>query len=61
MFAHPSIHPYFLVPLPLVQVFFSREAELRAFKRLAARGLGPKLLATFEDGRVEEFLEGQVT
>lgn len=42
-------------------MFFSREGELRAFKRLAERGFGPALLATLEDGRVEEFLEGKVS
>lgn len=42
-------------------MFFSREAELKAFKLLAERGLGPALLATLEDGRVEEFLEGRVS
>eukprot|EP00903_Cladosiphon_okamuranus_P017687 g16286.t1 len=41
------------------EMFFSREVELRAFKRLAERGFGPALLATLEDGRVEEFLEGK--
>lgn len=41
-------------------MFFSREGELRAFKLLAERGFGPALLATLEDGRVEEFLEGKV-
>lgn len=42
-------------------MFFSREGELRAFKHLAERGFGPSLLATLEDGRVEEFLEGKVS
>lgn len=41
-------------------MFFSREAELRAFKLLAERGFGPDLLATLGDGRVEQFLEGRV-
>lgn len=41
-------------------MFFSREGELRAFKRLAEQGFGPALLAPLEDGRVEEFLEGKV-
>lgn len=44
-----------------LQMFFSRDAELKAFRLLAKRGLGPKLLATFEDGRVEEFLTGRVS
>lgn len=42
------------------KMFFSREAELRAFKLLAERGFGPDLLATLGDGRVEQFLEGRV-
>ncbi|CAM9704225.1 unnamed protein product [Pylaiella littoralis] len=41
------------------EMFFSRGAELRAFKALAERGVGPALLATLEDGRVEQFLEGR--
>ncbi|CBN79735.1 choline/ethanolamine kinase [Ectocarpus siliculosus] len=41
------------------EMFFSREAELRAFKLLAERGFGPDLLATLGDGRVEQFLEGR--
>lgn len=43
------------------KMFFSREGELRALKLLAERGFGPALLATLEDGRVEEFLEGRVS
>ncbi len=42
-------------------MFFSREGELRAFRLLAERGIGPALLATLQDGRVEEFLEGKVS
>lgn len=42
------------------QMYFSRESELKVFQLLAQRGLGPALLATFEDGRVEEFLDGRV-
>lgn len=42
-------------------MFFSREGELRAFKHLAEQRFGPALLATLENGRVEEFLEGKVS
>lgn len=42
-------------------MFFSRDDELRTFKLLAEKGFGPALLATFQDGRVEEFLEGRVS
>lgn len=44
-----------------LQMYFSREAELKRFQLLAERGLAPDLLATFEDGRVEEFLPGKVS
>lgn len=46
-------------PLPR-KMFFSREKELRVAKVLGELGFGPALLATLEDGRVEEFLEGKV-
>lgn len=51
------------MPTPLLprQMFFSREEELKVFKVLGELGFGPALLATLEDGRVEEFLEGKVT
>lgn len=42
-------------------MFFSRENELKVFKLLGELGFGPALLATLEDGRVEEFLEGKVS
>lgn len=42
-------------------MFFSRENELKVFKLLGELGFGPTLLATLEDGRVEEFLEGKVS
>lgn len=41
-------------------MFFSREGELKVSQLLGELGFGPALLATFEDGRVEEFLEGKV-
>lgn len=41
------------------EMFFSRENELKVFKLLGELGFGPALLATLEDGRVEEFLEGK--
>ncbi|EIE21022.1 hypothetical protein COCSUDRAFT_43387 [Coccomyxa subellipsoidea C-169] len=49
----------------LVRIFgtndalFSREAEQDIFRRVAQVGLGPKLLANFRNGRVEEFLLDQ--
>lgn len=44
-----------------IKIFFSRENELKVFKLLGELGFGPALLATLEDGRVEEFLEGKVS
>eukprot|EP00904_Undaria_pinnatifida_P013937 jgi/Undpi1/9674/HiC_scaffold_27.g12130.m1 len=41
------------------EMFFSRENELKVAKVLGELGFGPALLATLEDGRVEEFLEGK--
>ncbi|CAL8469115.1 g8656 [Coccomyxa elongata] len=49
----------------LVRIFgtndalFSRDAEQDIFRRVAQVGLGPKLLANFGNGRVEEFLQDQ--
>ncbi|CAN0312635.1 unnamed protein product, partial [Hapterophycus canaliculatus] len=43
------------------EMFFKREDELRAFKLLAERGFGPRLLSTLGNGRVEQFLEGRVS
>lgn len=37
---------------------FSREKELETFRKLAGKGMGPRLLLEFENGRVEEYLEG---
>lgn len=38
------------------EVFFRREDEIAAFERMSTAGQGPKLLARFPSGRVEEFL-----
>lgn len=63
-----SVFPHTRYPIrahpwdrPPPKMFFSREGELRAFMALAERGIGPALLATLEDGRVEQFLEGRVS
>lgn len=37
---------------------FSRSKELVTFRKLAEKGMGPKLLVEFENGRVEEYLQG---
>ncbi|XP_028772351.1 probable choline kinase 3 isoform X1 [Neltuma alba] len=39
-----------------VEVFFNREEEVRTFQCVAEHGQGPRLLALFAAGRVEEFL-----
>ena len=41
-------------------VFFQREMEALAFERMSAKGHGPRLLAKFPAGRVEEFLHAEV-
>lgn len=40
-------------------VLIDRAAELAALKQLNALGFGAKVLATFENGRIEEFLEAR--
>jgi thiamine kinase-like enzyme len=37
--------------------FVQREKELEWFERMSQLGLGPRLLGTFENGRLEEFLK----
>ncbi|XP_054790830.1 probable choline kinase 2 isoform X1 [Prosopis cineraria] len=39
-----------------VEIFFNREEEIRTFQCVAERGQGPRLLARFAAGRVEEFI-----
>ncbi|KAI9098495.1 hypothetical protein K1719_025120 [Acacia pycnantha] len=39
-----------------VEIFFNREEEVRTFQCVAEHGQGPRLLARFAAGRVEEFL-----
>ena len=41
-------------------MFFQREMEALAFERMSAKGHGPRLLAKFPAGRVEEFLHAEV-
>lgn len=40
-------------------VFFRREDEIATFELMSAAGQGPKLLARFPSGRVEEFLHSR--
>lgn len=41
------------------EVLIDREREAQCFHAVAAKGLGPKLLASFPQGRVEQFLPAQ--
>jgi len=40
-------------------VFFDREYEIRAFESISRLGHGPRLLASFPNGRIEEFLNAR--
>lgn len=40
-------------------VFFDREYEIRAFQSISRLGHGPRLLASFPNGRIEEFLNAR--
>eukprot|EP00897_Mesotaenium_endlicherianum_P001182 jgi/Mesen1/11064/ME000099S10495 len=42
-----------------VDSFFRRDDEVKTFERMSAAGQGPKLLARFPNGRVEEFLHSR--
>lgn len=43
-----------------VDVFFDRDDEVRTFQCVSEHGQGPRLLARFAAGRVEEFLYAKV-
>lgn len=43
-----------------VQLFFNRDEEIRTFKSISMHGHGPKFLAGFTEGRVEEFIHARV-
>lgn len=42
-----------------VSFFYDTDFELQVFQTLSKVGLGPKILATFQGGRIEEWLEGR--
>lgn len=42
-----------------VELFFSRDEEVRTFKWVSMHGYGPKLLGQFPRGRVEEFIDAK--
>ncbi|CAM6085124.1 unnamed protein product [Calypogeia fissa] len=41
------------------ELFFSRDDEMLTFERMSHNGQGPRLLARFPNGRVEEFLNAR--
>jgi choline/ethanolamine kinase len=43
-----------------VEVFFDRDEEIRTFECISKHGQGPRLLARFTTGRVEEFIHARV-
>ncbi|OIW12568.1 hypothetical protein TanjilG_04732 [Lupinus angustifolius] len=42
-----------------VEIFFNREEEIRTFECISMNGQGPRLLASFTYGRVEEFIHAR--
>lgn len=42
-----------------VELFFNRDEEIRTFECMSKHGHGPRLLALFEKGRVEEFIHAR--
>lgn len=42
------------------ELFFNRENEILTFEKMSQHGQGPRLLARFSTGRVEEFLNARV-
>jgi len=43
-----------------VEIFFNRDEEIRTFECISKHGQGPRLLARFTTGRVEEFIHARV-
>ena len=43
-----------------VDIFFDRENEIKTFEFMSQKGQGPRLLARFSNGRVEEFIRARV-
>lgn len=43
-----------------VDIFFDRENEIKTFEFMSHKGQGPRLLARFSNGRVEEFIRARV-
>jgi choline/ethanolamine kinase len=43
-----------------VEVFFDRDEEIQTFECISKHGQGPRLLARFTTGRVEEFIHARV-
>uniref|UniRef100_A0A2P2JCB6 Putative choline kinase 2 isoform X1 n=1 Tax=Rhizophora mucronata TaxID=61149 RepID=A0A2P2JCB6_RHIMU len=42
-----------------VEVFFNREDEIRTFEFMSRQGQGPRLIARFSNGRIEEFIHSR--
>lgn len=42
-----------------VEIFFNRDEEIRTFECISKHGQGPRLLARFTTGRVEEFIHAR--
>ncbi|XP_027185537.1 probable choline kinase 2 isoform X1 [Coffea eugenioides] len=42
-----------------VDIFFDRENEIKTFEFMSQKGQGPRLLARFSNGRVEEFIRAR--
>ncbi|CAK9133676.1 unnamed protein product [Ilex paraguariensis] len=42
-----------------VDIFFDREIEIRTFEFMSKQGQGPRLLARFSNGRIEEFIHAR--
>lgn len=43
-----------------VEVFFDRDDEIQTFEYMSKHGQGPRLLARFPNGRIEEFIHARV-
>lgn len=43
-----------------VELFFNRDEEIQTFECMSRHGYGPRLLARFDKGRIEEFIHARV-
>ena len=57
---HPQVPPVALKAFgPRTELLVDRSREMRTLRRLNASGFGAKVLASFANGRIEEFLEAK--